>query len=300
MTKVRWHRTWILGLVATIMVAAPAYCDDAKAKPNTLTVVVMDPLALPLSCPCVAGYAQRDYEKFGQFLEKKLGRPVQVQFSESLKKAMQDKTEGKADIVIGKKSVVDADAKSMSLKFDAFASLTDKTGETTQYGMIVVATKDSAKSASDLKDYRIVFGPEEAEEKHGAAITLLKDSGIAVGDKLEMCGGCDEGVKRILEKTDQKGAAVISSYAHPLLEGCGNVPKGAIRVVAKTKPVPFVTAFLSGKLSVTDRDAIKKAMFEMGSDAELCVALETANGFVPYAADAQNNDVKKKQTPAGN
>ena len=32
-------------------------------------MVVMDPLALPLSCPCVKGYAQRNYDKLGEKLE---------------------------------------------------------------------------------------------------------------------------------------------------------------------------------------------------------------------------------------
>src|SRR5437764_3578476 len=89
--------------------ALPALAAD-PAKPP-LTVVVMDPLALPLSCPCVAGYAQRDYDKLGKSLEGQLGRPVTVEFAETLTGALEKKTQGKADLVIGKYSVVRAGAK---------------------------------------------------------------------------------------------------------------------------------------------------------------------------------------------
>src|SRR5712672_2456738 len=95
-----------LAVFATVAIAA---------DPAPLTVVVMDPLAAPLSCPCVAGYAQRDYEKLGKFLEGKLGRPVQVAFAETLTGALEKKTQGKADLVIGKDSVVRAGAKTHNM-----------------------------------------------------------------------------------------------------------------------------------------------------------------------------------------
>ena len=88
----------------------PAAASEAIA-PNTLTMVVMDPLALPLSCPCVKGYAQRDYDKLGEKLAKELGRPVRVVYNESLTTALKNDAHGHADIVIGKHSVVLFDAK---------------------------------------------------------------------------------------------------------------------------------------------------------------------------------------------
>ena len=48
----------------------PAPADDQQA----LIVVVMDPLAAPLSCPCVKGYAQRDYKKLAAHFERELDR----------------------------------------------------------------------------------------------------------------------------------------------------------------------------------------------------------------------------------
>ena len=81
------------------------------AQAETLTIVVMDPLAKPLSCPCVEGYAQRDYEKLAEFLHERTGREFETVFSESLPEVLRDKTDGRADVVIGKESVVNADIK---------------------------------------------------------------------------------------------------------------------------------------------------------------------------------------------
>src|SRR5438045_373639 len=98
-------------LIALTTVLACGYAlagDQGTPSPGSeLVVVVMDPLAKPLSCPCVEGYAQRDYDKLGAHLSKQLGRPVKVHYSDSLVKAMKLKTSGRADVVIGKKSVVE-------------------------------------------------------------------------------------------------------------------------------------------------------------------------------------------------
>src|SRR6478672_8459576 len=66
------------------------------------SVVVMDPLAEPLSCPCVHGYAQRKYEKLADYLTAELGRPVQVTFAESFEKALAKPSCKTIDIAIGK------------------------------------------------------------------------------------------------------------------------------------------------------------------------------------------------------
>src|SRR6476620_1830524 len=79
---------------------------DKPDEKQPFTIIVMDPLAAPLSCDCVKGYAQRDYEKLGKYLEQQLGLPVQVHFAETLAAALERKSQGKADLVIGKCSVI--------------------------------------------------------------------------------------------------------------------------------------------------------------------------------------------------
>ncbi len=80
-------------------------------------------------------------------------------------------------------------------------------------------------------------------------------------------------------------AAVISSYAQPLLEGCGSVNKGDLRVIGQTGQVPFVTAFVREDLPQPTRSAIESALLDTGSDPNLLRQLETQKGFVRTSAD---------------
>ncbi len=251
---------------------------------TALTIVVMDPLALPLSCPCVKGYAQRDYDKLGTYLEQKLGRSVKVAFSESLVTALKDKTDGKADVVIGKYSVVNFDAKRAGMKFAPVADLTGKDGKTTQTGLVVVLNEDPAKKIEDLKTYKILYGNVEADEKHAAVMKMFKNHQFIIPEKPTTCAACDEGAMKLMDmaKEGQIGAAVISSYAKPLLEGCGTVPKGALRVIAETEPVPFVVAFINEGAGADVKETVSKALMEVKDNAELCKIMETKNGFVKH------------------
>ena len=269
----------ILGIIgfAGFLVARPV------AK-ESLTMVVMDPLALPLSCPCVKGYAQRDSEKLARFMEQRLGKSVTVAFSESLTAALKQKTEGKADIVVGKHSVVLHDAKTAGLKFSPIGSLTGKDDKTTMTGLVVVVKEDSAKTIEDLKGRKILYGNAESEEKHGAVMKMLKGHQFVIPEKPETCAACDEGALKLMEmaKAGEKGAAVISSYAKPLLEGCGTIPKGALRVIAETDPVPFVVAFTNDGMAADVKQAVVKCLMSVKDNLDLMTAIETKNGFVPF------------------
>jgi ABC-type phosphate/phosphonate transport system substrate-binding protein len=271
----------------TAAVATLAFATTAPAADKApLTMVVMDPLAAPLSCPCVAGYAQRDYEKLAKYLEGQLGRPVKVAFDESLTGALKKKTDGKADIVIGKCSVVLADAKASHHGVTQVASLSGKDGSTTMTGLVVVPSADPAKSVADLKGYRVIFGVAECDEKHAAALALMRKHGVSPPEKLETCSACSDGATAILELgPNVRAATVISSYAAPLLEGCGTIKKGDLRVIGTTEPVPFVTAFAADSLPAADREALAQALLKMTEHPALMVALETKRGFIAAPSD---------------
>src|SRR5947199_325677 len=82
-----------------------------------------------------------------------------------------------------------------------------------------------------------------------AALDLLAKHGVTPQErevqpkaKVETCSACSDGAETILQLgKDVRAATVISSYAAPLLEGCGHVKKGDLRIVGATAPVPFVT-----------------------------------------------------------
>lgn len=267
----------LLTLLAILAFALPSLAED-----RTLHVIVMDPLSAPLSCDCVKGYAQRKYEKLGEFLAKQLGRPVKVTWSESLVKAMKE-TDGAAQLVIGKHSVVLHDANKLSRKFEPIAALTGSDGETTQTGLLVVRTPDAAQKVTDLKGYRVFFGPEDCDEKCAVVIDMLKEAKLPVPAERETYPSCSNAASKMMElKADEKAVAVISSYAEPLLAGCGAVKKGDLRVIARSKPIPFITAFADGALSTAEQESIKTALLEVAEEVELLEALETEAGFVPF------------------
>jgi ABC-type phosphate/phosphonate transport system substrate-binding protein len=263
------------------LLPAVASAEKPAAAANALAVLVMDPLAAPLSCSCVKGYAQRDYDKLGKHLEEKLGRPVAVHYAASLAGALK-KSEGKADLVIAKDSVVLADAPASKLAVTRLARLTDKDGKTTQTGLVCVAAADAAVTPANLKGYTIYFGNPSAEEKHGAAVKLLKELGVEVPAKPETIPTCSDAALKVVEeaKAGQKIATVISSYAQPLLEGCGTIKKGELRVIAETDPVPFIAAFATGSLAAGEQTSVKAALLAVGAVKELLTALETKAGFV--------------------
>lgn len=279
-------------LVVSVLWTCSAIAEETPNQPSetpVFTMIVQDPLSAPLSCPCVEGYAQRNYENLGAYLERKLGQKVKVVFSGSLKLALEGEAEGRADLIIGKNSVVRSDAKGQKIKVAELAHLTDKTGSTKQHGLIVVASEDPAKSISDLAGYDIIFGPADSEEKHTAAIDLFKAGKIPLPAKFKIDQACSDAAAKVVDLGPSgKSAAVISSYAAPLLEGCGTIKKGDLRVLARTKDVPFITAFTTDSVSKEQREAVGKALLEVVTEPELCIALESLIGFVPPKADKES------------
>ena len=290
-------------IVLSLFVALCFLSSGSAKGADRLHLVVMDPLAAPLSCPCVEGYAQRKYEKLAKYLSQHLDREVTVSFGESLKGGLEKGDVETAHIVIGKDSVVRADAAKLEIVVTPVAQLTGKEGETTQTGLVVVRSGDSAKKVHDLSGYRILYGPPECDEKFAAPRELLEEAGIDVvaAEQAETSAACSDGACKIIEWGEtQNAAAVISSYAAPLLEGCGTINKGDLRVVAETKPVPFVTAFVNASLSAGEQKAIRKALLAVMDHPQLLLDLETLQGFVPltdeYKARYEENKAESSTT----
>jgi outer membrane protein assembly factor BamB/ABC-type phosphate/phosphonate transport system substrate-binding protein len=280
----------LMALAIVAAVCLPAIADETATSPEApavekgLSLVVMDPLAAPLSCPCVQGYAQRRYEKLADYLAAEVGRPVHVTFAESFDNALAKEGCDGIDIAIGKDSVVRHDAAATKMKVTALAQLTGKDGKTTQTGLVVVRSSDAAHAVCDLRGYRILFGPRECDEKFAAARLLLTAAGVTVPppESAETSAACSDGACKIIDWGDsQKATAVISSYAAPLLEGCGTIKKGDLRVIGETAPVPFITAFATDRVDAALREKLRAALLSAGSHAELLAALETLVGFVP-------------------
>jgi outer membrane protein assembly factor BamB len=264
---------------SAFLVAAHAVLPADQNGPPVpaLRIAVMDPLADRLACDCVAGYAQRKYDRLGKFLEKELGRPVEIRWAESLSSPRARARTG-VDLVVGKFSEVVFDARKIGLGVRPLAMLTDKAGSVTQAGLFVVRKDDAARSIEGLKKRRILFGPRESAEKRAAALAALEAFDLPATPAASS-PSCSTAALAVVEK--EADAAVISSYAMPLLEGCGTVDRGALRIVGRTDPVPFIGVFATDRVSAAGAEKLLRALLAAGKQPALLEALESRDGFLP-------------------
>jgi outer membrane protein assembly factor BamB len=254
--------------------------------PQQLVMVVMDPLAAQLSCPCVKGYAQRDYDALATHLAKAIGRPVRLGFGESLAVGLKAAKADRADLVIGKDSVVRADAAKAGATLAATCALTDAEGIIETQGLFVVAADDPAESLDEILDYAVYLGRPEHAEKHTRALDALRAAGLPDPFDTREFGSCSDAAATMLEaEQPAQIVAIVSAYAKPLLEGCGTVPADALRVIGETEPVRFITAFVDESIDLATRDLIRDALRAVADDEALLKKLESSAGFVPLNGD---------------
>ncbi len=284
------RRTLFCGLLAAVLPALAAYGAE-KGLPQRpdrethdsppLRIVVMDPLCDRLACDCVAGYAQRKYDVLGEFLQRRLDRRVEIRYAEALSSPHAEAQQG-IDLIIGKFSLVEFDAKKAQLDVRTIAMLTGKDGTATQTGLFVVRHADPAKSIQDLAGYRILFGPEDSDEKRSAAMAALEAFDVPVPRAIASRNGCNTAALAVVEK--DADAAVISSYAMPLLEGCGTIDKGSLRIVGRTDPVPMIGVFATDRVSEAEEQSLTASLLEVARHPELLTALESGRGFLGLPA----------------
>lgn len=242
----------------------------AAVRAEDLRLLVLDPLAAKNACACIAGFAQRDYDAFAGYLGEALQTPVCPQFGAVLA--------GKPAIVIGKQTEIEHAAKASGLALTRIAMLTGQDGSTNLHGLFVVRANDAAKSLADIKGKRMIFGPDGADEKHAAAIAALKEAVVPVPGKIEFRETCNQSCAEVAES--KADVAVVSSYAMPLVEGCGTIGKGELKVIGRTADVPFIALYASDQFPAASLPALEKALEVFVRDNHLLVKMESAKGFI--------------------
>ena len=113
--------------------------------------------------------------------------------------------------------------------------------------------------------------------------------------KPETCSACSDGATKILDlyKKGTKSATIISSYAKPLLEGCGTIKKGELRIIGETEAVPFMVHLPTPSSRRRCVTGIAAALIDVGHHPDLCKALESKAGFVPSSDLAGKVTAKK-------
>ena len=282
----RFSRRIILGGIAVLPIALrlnPVLAIDTYGPSNAeITLVVTDPLALPLACSCVQGYAQRKYEKLADFLQSKLGKSVRVVWGESLEGAEKEHGFGQKTVFIGKDSVFRFDSKKLKIEVTPLAQLTDVKGSVSQRGVFVVQRDNPAASLLDLEGYRVLWGPEKCNEKSASPKSKLKELEIAIESE-DVCDTCSVTARTLVENSKAtKVVGVISSYAERLLTGCGTIKNGSLKVVGESDEVPFISVFLTGQFNPEESKAILESLLAVRSSSDLLASIESKDGFVVY------------------
>ena len=267
---------WIIGAI----VVSTAGMVRAAESSEPLQMIVMDPLALPLSCTCVEGTGQRRYDILAEFIANKIGRPVKVTFEESINLAL-IRTGGKADVIIGKRSMVLFDAKYTKLRVRPIAALTGKDGSTGLHGVFLVRKDNPAKTLADLAGGKILLGPVEDADTHAAALAALAKAGVKNKLQIDTAGSIDAAAIAVVDR--EADAAVVSAFMLPLLEGCGKLERNSVRIIGRTSPVAFVEVFVTEAVSNQTAQKLAAALYAVRGDAQLLKVMESQNGFIPIA-----------------
>ena len=65
-----------------------------------------------------------------------------------------------------------------------------------------------------------------------------------------------------------------------MLEGCGSVKFGSLKVIGKTRLVSFITVFVLDNISIEKEEKIVVVLLSVKSDVKLLKVMESRDGFV--------------------
>src|SRR5687767_2861014 len=277
----RFIRVSALALLS-LFAAWPTLAADKKsaAPVRPLTLIVMDPLSRELACACVKGFGQRDYRKLSTRLSTELKERVNIEFSDDLADTLQ--LIGAKDgefLVIGDRSLVAGDATKAGLKCQPLSDLTDRDGNTDLAASFVVRSDDPAKAIEDLAGRKLLVGLATNDQKFIAAMEMLRAAKIDPPKPEKHSNFNDAALDLLDSDASPLPVAVLPSYAIALLQGCGSVKPGNLKVIAKAPPAPFITLFASDNIPTEKREKIKTILLASQNNPGLLEALESKEGF---------------------
>jgi ABC-type phosphate/phosphonate transport system substrate-binding protein len=266
----------LLAASTWLLLAGCQAADPTSREP--LRLVVMDPLAEPFACRCAPPSAWHAYTPLADHLAEQLAIPVEISYGENLGEVV-GRLGGPPAIIIGKTLTVQVQAAAAGLAVRPLASLSDHRGSTKLRGVFVVAAGAPATTLAELQGLRIALGPATSEEKHAAARAALEAVGITMPAAPPIIQRCPEAAVAVFR--GEVDAAVISSYALPLLESGSFVPEGSLKVVGSTEPVRFLTLFAGPGLAGGQDERLLSALVTCRQRPPLLAALGSRDGFRP-------------------
>jgi outer membrane protein assembly factor BamB len=281
------HSGWI-GVVCLILVGVGSLgAVAAEKRPDPVRMVVLDPLAKELACACVQGHGQRDYRKLAARLEKAVQKRLAIEFSDDLVETLSGVGPDSEIIVVGDRALVTGADVRTPVNFRPVCELTDREGRSSARGLFVVRRDDPARSLADLGGRTIFLAPKKEDARYAAARATLSAANLRPSVSWE---DRPEGNEAALDVMDSEASplpvALIPDYALPLLEGCGTLRKGELRVVGQTGESPFITVFLSSGLVGESAQRIVRSLVDLRSDSKLLRLMESRDGFRQLGAES--------------
>jgi ABC-type phosphate/phosphonate transport system substrate-binding protein len=292
-----WKRAlWVVLFIPFVLLAVWLFQLDRSVDTH-LPGLPGEPLRIAVLDPLCGGLARdepklpaRDYALLGPFLEETLGRQIEISYGRHLRDLLQFGRP--ADLIVGRASVIPAEAAQMKESVRPIARLTDDRGATDIAGLFIVRAEDPARTIGDLDDHKVVFGPPTEAERHAWALATLAKSGITPVPPLKVAPTCSDAVQELTQR--KADAAVISSYTQAIMEGEGSAGQGAFRVVGRTASEPFITAFVTSRIGPATERKITDALLSVQARPRLLEALKSKAGFVPW----QDEPAQAKDPPA--
>src|SRR5512133_1842819 len=273
-------------LVASLLATGQLPGEVSRARTEEpLLFVVMDPLSKELACACVKGYGQRDYRKLLSRIEKATNQRVAIEFSDDLAESMAGLSSGREVIVIGEQSLVTHGAKQARWKCHPVCMLSDRDGNITHTASFLARSGDPARELKDVAGRQLFIGVSGSDELQAATFAALRTAGVEGSVSSEKRASYSDAALDILDsQLSPPPVAVIPTYALPLLEGCGSVKPGNLKVIGKTQPVPFIAVFVSDAMPADRQERILQVLLASNRDPKLLKAMESRDGFKRFGA----------------
>ncbi len=276
----------VAGETAFAAVPVPA----AESKPVTLRIGVNDIYCAKTACECIAGIAGRGYD--GVIAElKKSGITLEVTYFMEVMDLDKAILAGKFDGVICKPWTALRHAPATGRDFKRVVDILDPNNVSSVRGQFVTKAGSPIKNLADIQGKRVVFGQEDAYEKHHAPLLMLAAKDIKPGESRYL-SSCGENLDALM--SGNADVAVISDYALTASCAVDFATPEDFKIVATTGDIPLTSLLLDMKrVSAATATRVRKAMLDISGKHTPDDLL--GNGFV---APASWRPVTDAVTPA--
>ncbi len=214
---------------------------------------------------------------------------VAIEFSDDLAESIARAGAGREVIVIGDRSAVAHGAHQAGLKCQPVAALTGLDGETTLAAAFVARSSDSAKSLKEITGRKILFGLTEADGKGAAAVAALRAAAWSCQPSWSGAQSTPTPRSTCWTVTRTRCPWPWCPLTRSASWRAAAAPRPALKVIATTQPVPFITVFMADAIAAKKREMILSALFGIKGDAKLLKALESRDGFKTLNSGPQSN-----------